>query len=511
MPSKCKGIMRDYFKIAFASAYKDGIVTYCGYENDVKAKQLVCGPAGLKKMLERRNRDNALDALFLLQDFEYVSSFFEQGAKITIDVLDLITQQTCSYREQLIQDTNNYIAEHRNEFDDNEILSLQRKAIEYREKCYVNDNSGFICVPRNLTERLVEKGYVFDDADAFYDLYLHTVYNYESNPFSKTCPAVMYNKGEFVLTLTTLGERWGWSISKVSRFFKKFNEYFNLVKLQSSYGCVIFNKVFLTDSEITVPSQEDCFAIVNEFKNRGEYFGAYDTVVRNEENGYTENEYINCCIDNFMSFDPEEQAHKMSQMMAQYEATENESGTYSFNICGDYSKQEKVHYDYRAQSLFIHDCFFDAKKCVLQFLTYNKTLFDIKRNYYFLTATSNSYFNQLCYNSNFTLNKRVCPIFGTEVQKGLFGVLSELSLVRPPTLALATPLPPTTEFIACEFGYTPTAEASNASPPQNKATSTVEKSSLKSGFFGVKRLFTTLIQKFKKSHKGVNHYEQITC
>lgn len=509
MPPKCKGLMKDYFKIAYQTAYKDGTVKYCGYENEVKAKQLVCGPAGLKRLLERRSRDIALDALFLLQDFELVTSFFEVGAKITIDVPDLILPQTCSIRENLKLETDKYIAEHYNELAEGEILNLQRAAIEFNEKCYVSDNSGYICVPRNLTERLVERKYVFDDADAFFDLYLHTVHNYASNPFSKECPCIQYEKGSIILTLDILCKRWNWSLSKVSRFLKKYNDYFSLVKLQSSYGCVIFSKVFQTGSENIVPSQERCFEIVNEFKNLGEYFGCYDEVVRNPESNYSQHQYVNCCIDSFNGFDPEEQAYKMQQLIANdsslYETDNNESGTCSFNACGDKLTQVKVHTFHNIipqKSSLISDFIFDSKNRVLQFLTYNNTFVDIK-NFYYLFNCSNKSLSNLMVSSNNTLNKWACPKSWTAEEKGYLPNPLDYTFIRPPVTALATPVHTIFEPCACLCSCVSSRNDLTTPLSQLHTAPINENSSKKSLKSLISQTFATLKSKIKYLVKGV--------
>ena len=40
---------------------------------------------------------------------------------------------------------------------------------------YAVDKYGFLCIPRNITERLVEKNYKFEESDAWLDLWCHTV------------------------------------------------------------------------------------------------------------------------------------------------------------------------------------------------------------------------------------------------------------------------------------------------------------------------------------------------
>lgn len=502
-PPNCKGLMKDYFKIAFASAYKNGTVKYCGYENEVKVNQWVGGPAGLKRLLERRSRESAVDAVFLLEEFEYVTLFAESGKKVTIDVLDLITPQTCSVKEQISNDTEKYIAEHYDELDVSEIENLRRYVSDYNEKCYVNDNNGYICVPRNLCDRLVERGYVFDTADALYDLYLHTVHNYESNPFSQKCPCVMYDKGTHILTLNSLGERWGWSLSKVSRFFKKYSDYFSLVKLQSSYGCVIFNKVFQTDSEITVPTQEECFAIVNDFKARGEYFGVYDEMVRNKENNYSENQYVNSCIDGLIGFDAKEEYEKMLRSIAYCEKLfKDENNELETCSNSDYEKEANI-------TSLISDCIFDTKKCVLQFLTYN-TLFDIKNFNNYLTAPT-SYLSNLMVSSNNTLNNKACPKCWTAVQKGVLANTLKVSFIRPLAIPSAIPLLPIVEPKNSLYSNGISMNLCDVSTLQVHSPPVIEKFSKKPLISLATQVFTKVKSKIKYLFKGVQNNEQTIC
>lgn len=470
MPDNSKGLMKEYFKLAFASAYKDGVIKYCGYENKVKANQWVGGVTGLKRMFNSRSRDIALDKLFLLQDYNLVSTFFEQGGKITVDLLDLVNFQSCSLKEKVQKETDKYISEHFDELSQSEVENLQRYALEFNEKCYVNDNSGFICVPRNLTERLVDAGYVFDDADAFYDLYLHTVYNYSYNPFSETCPVVMYDENTSVITLDVLGQRWGWSKTKVSRFFKKFDAYFSLVKLQSSYGCVVFNKAFQTDSEIVVPSQQDCFDIVNHFKSCGAMVYAYeDLMYSGEIENCSENAYINCCINNFTGFEPDED---LLEYYSQY---------FTENCTNEPCQTDSI-------VSVVKDYIFDAEKCVFQFLHNNKYSL-LRREFLFnLTATSISSLSNLLVSSNNTYNIGACPTFRTKEKS------------RDKVPLISEPLPQ-------YFTRTSSQELKTTSASQFRNSITYESSPCIRRGSRIVRTFKTFISKITTLFKGVKCYE----
>ena len=121
---------------------------------------------------------------------------------------------------------------------------------------YATDGYGFLCIPRNITERLVEKGHVFEETDAWLDLWCHTVFRDYGNVFSFLAPAVQYGKYGSVLTLDSLGKRWGWEKTKVWRFFRKFWDDFALYRLSSACGCVIYNLNYPSETEYTRPNAE---------------------------------------------------------------------------------------------------------------------------------------------------------------------------------------------------------------------------------------------------------------
>ena len=79
-------------------------------------------------------------------------------------------------------------------------------------------------------------------------------------------PAVQYGKYGAILTLETLGQRWGWEKTKVWRFFKKHGDVFALYRLSSSYGCLIFNKRYPADTEVSLPEQEEIMKTVGQIR-----------------------------------------------------------------------------------------------------------------------------------------------------------------------------------------------------------------------------------------------------
>jgi hypothetical protein len=111
-------------------------------------------------------------------------------------------------------------------------------------------------MPRDITERLAQQGIVFGEADAWLDLWCHTVFRDYGNAFSFLAPAVQFGKYGSVLTLETLGNRWGWEKTKVWRFFRKYADTFSLTRLPGAYGCVVFNLDYPGCEEHTRPTEE---------------------------------------------------------------------------------------------------------------------------------------------------------------------------------------------------------------------------------------------------------------
>ena len=160
--------------------------------------------------------------------------------------------------------------------------------VEFVVKCgegvvYTTPKYGFLCMPRIITERLVEKGHKFGEADAWLDLWCHTVYRDKGNAFSFLAPAIQYGKFGSVLTLETLGKRWKWEKTKVWRFFQFYCAYFPLHRLPGSFGCVIYNRCYPTQDECDDPSDEEVMRILELIRIKA----------RNTHTEGTDNERIN--------------------------------------------------------------------------------------------------------------------------------------------------------------------------------------------------------------------------
>ena len=253
IPFHAKGILIYYMRLASRAAFRKGTARYCGHTNAVEVGSWVGGMVGLKSILEVKKRRDALEIMDELQMLGYITYTLEPGTKIlTYKITDWV-------------------------------IKCSGKACSEGENIYTTPKYGFLCMPRIITERLVEKGHKFGEADAWLDLWCHTVYRDKGNAFSFLAPAVQYGKFGSVLTLETLGKRWKWEKTKVWRFFQFYCAYFPLHRLPGSFGCVIYNRCYPTQDECDDPSDEEVMRILELIRIKA----------RNTHTPGTDNERIN--------------------------------------------------------------------------------------------------------------------------------------------------------------------------------------------------------------------------
>ena len=148
-----KGIMGYWGKLASHAAFRKGQALYCGYTNEVIPGMWSGGIVGLKRVLGVKNRQIALDIMNRLSEYGYLSYTLEEKTKkLSYRILDWVVQ--CSGR------------------------GCTERSV------YAIDGYGFLCLPRKLTERLAEHRHIFEEADAWLDLWSHTVSRDPSNAFS---------------------------------------------------------------------------------------------------------------------------------------------------------------------------------------------------------------------------------------------------------------------------------------------------------------------------------------
>lgn len=230
-----KGIMGYWAKLASRAAFRKGHAVYCGYRNEVIPGMWSGGVVGLKSILGIKNRRITLETMDKLSELGYITyDLNPETKKLTYQITDWVMK--CCGEECL------------------------------SGAVYTTDGYGFLCLPRNITERLVECNYIFEEADAWLDLWCHTTSRDRNNAFSYFAPVIQYGKYKSALTLEYLGSRWGWEKTKVWRFFKKHSDIFTLYRLPSSYGCLIFNTLYPTNDEIILPTQEQIIRILDEMR-----------------------------------------------------------------------------------------------------------------------------------------------------------------------------------------------------------------------------------------------------
>ncbi len=260
-----KGIMSDWAKLASRVAFRKGNGFYCGYNirrlyltiqnasafschyvsnllieanhknvlaskhfylcynNPVNAGSWVGGILGVRSILGVKSSVATLNKLNRLQDLGYLHYNIEKDTKkLTLSITDWV-MECCGEECQ-------------------------------NDNVYATNDYGFLCVPRDITERLVENGYKFEEADAWLDLWVHTIYKDRRSVFSFEAPIVRYNQFKPFLTLETLSKRWGWEKTKTWRFFQKYQGVFALKRLLGNYGCVIFNQLYPTNESFEIPS-----------------------------------------------------------------------------------------------------------------------------------------------------------------------------------------------------------------------------------------------------------------
>jgi len=231
-----KGIMGAWARLASRAAFRNGRAIYCGHINEVTLGSWAGGIVGLKSILGIKSRQRTLEIMDSLKELEYIDyDLSPQTKKLTYHIKDWVVK--CSGEPCM-----------------------------GAEAVYATQGYGFLCLPRNITQRLVERDYQFDESDAWLDLWCHTVWRDPGNAFSHMAPAVQYGQYGAILTLETLGRRWGWEKTKVWRFFKKHADAFPLYKLPGSFGCLILNAAYPTGETIILPTAARVERILDEIR-----------------------------------------------------------------------------------------------------------------------------------------------------------------------------------------------------------------------------------------------------
>lgn len=234
-----KGVMGQWARLASRAAFRSGEAKYCGYINKVTVGSWAGGVVGLKSILGQKSRAKTLEIMDKLASHGFISYYLDtQTKKLEYRINDWVVK--CSGAECM----------------DGAI--------------YTTEDYGFLCIPRSITQRLAEQHYVFEDSDAWLDLWCHTVFEDPRNAFSYSAPTVQFGQYGAALTLENLGQRWGWEKTKVWRFMQRHGNAFALHKLPGSYGCLIFNRLYPTGTGYTIPTQAEITRILDEIRIQGQ-------------------------------------------------------------------------------------------------------------------------------------------------------------------------------------------------------------------------------------------------
>ena len=216
--------MKSWAKLASRAAFRKGFGMYCGHRNPVTPGMWSGGVVGLKSILGVRRRSQALCIMHELESLGYIKFSHDlKTKKISYEINDWV--MSCAGSE----------------CNDGTV--------------YATEGYGFLGMPRSITERLSDNKRIFDESDAWLDLWCHTVSKDYGNAFSFLAPVVQYGKYGCALTLEQLGRRWGWEKTKVWRFFQKNSNTFGLQKLPGSFGCLIFNLRYDSHKGDRMPSE----------------------------------------------------------------------------------------------------------------------------------------------------------------------------------------------------------------------------------------------------------------
>ena len=269
-----KGLMGMWARLASRAAFRKGSAVYCGHINEVEPGAWAGGTVGLKSILGMKRRDRALQVMQKLSELGFISYSLDcETKKLSYTILDWVVK--CSGKECM---------------DGN---------------IYTTERYGFLCLPRTITNRLVEHKYIFEEADAWLDLWCHTVSEDPDDAFSFLSPCIRFGRDHSFLSLETLGRRWHWEKTKVWRFFKKYSETFSLYRLPGSYGCLVFNRLYPAGKAINLPSQTEIEALFRrvigtsaldtEKTKASEKSGGNDSAVRVAFCGSILRAYISLC------------------------------------------------------------------------------------------------------------------------------------------------------------------------------------------------------------------------
>ena len=148
-----KGVLGYWARMAARAAFRFGNGRYCGYLNSVTPGMWAGGIVGVKSILGVRRRGEAFKILDELQSLGYITYTLDPATKkLEYRIRDWVLE--CSGE------------------------GCSDGAV------YATDGYGFICLPRNITQRLADRKTKFGDADANTRLLLE---NYRNSAWALEC------------------------------------------------------------------------------------------------------------------------------------------------------------------------------------------------------------------------------------------------------------------------------------------------------------------------------------
>ena len=219
-----KGILGAWARLAMHAAFRYGVVVSSGQSDVIRPGYWIGKMAELMRILDCR-WGSVLPTLEKLSECGYIDYAWDHNTK-------------------------------RFSYSMKDWVSVGEVGQNSTGRFYATNRYGFLCIPRTLAARLVDRKVVFGEADAWIDLWCHTVWRDSRNVFSMLAPVIQYGY-DAALTLETLGGRGGWEKTKVWRFFRKYRDTFALSRLPGSYGCLIWNRLYPTDRMICVPTDAE--------------------------------------------------------------------------------------------------------------------------------------------------------------------------------------------------------------------------------------------------------------
>lgn len=231
------GVLPAYLRLTARAAFAAGKVRYCQHTNDIPAGGWAGGIVGLKSIMGVKSAEKALRTMDTLSDLNLITySYNRENKLISYKINDHIT--------------------------DPEIKPEKENSI------FAHAPESFIRIYRNLTNRLLHTDFVFEEGDAWLDLWCHTVSGDNINIFSFMAPCVQFERNHAAITLSNLAERWNWNKLKVQRFLAKNRNVFCLKKLPGSFGAVIFNLSHMDIAAPEEPSTDQLFSVCRFIKKK---------------------------------------------------------------------------------------------------------------------------------------------------------------------------------------------------------------------------------------------------